>query len=536
MTDEIRADAKTLAERQYFFIKEHIRVIDYHFISLLDTPLGPDNPMTLRRAMMARAPKDRHTSRLIHNVDQSWNSTSRYMVTTVVGREEEANRFLANLIPELLYIHGPEASNWFSGQGLSVYKDVRWNPKKGTTSSSNARDSAAMVDEDVWDLGEKWKTLTVASADKTSQRPDTAVLDGKKKTPKGTKPNSATEDEAETSAKLSERLAGDKSVASFGGAFGRATDSDDEKEAEVKAAYEAAHPPDMTGTKFIFSPDQVDRENEKAEQGIESDGLSMSTAGKTTDGTRLKLKIAQEEIAALKLSIQSQNNPSMVPLPRDDTDMESDTHSEMDTEQHTDAQVLGAALAAPKREAIHPDNDAMEEDEHNVVYIGDDPSMYNVVYHGNDHSQDESQDEDEESRQATILADAQDTSTAADSFEDPHSIEFIGSDPSQTSASDPSQSSASNQDPSQSSASSSDQTSSSSSSSSAQSHDTAKLVQRITKLTSPKSLIKIDRPGGSTDSASRQSSGQDSGSSKDHIPEDSSGKAGVVLDDAGQGE
>jgi hypothetical protein len=79
--------------------------------------------------------------------------------------------------------------------------------------------------------------------------------------------------------------------------------------------------------------------------------------------------------------------------------------------------------------------------------------MYNVVYHGNDHSQyesqeDEDEDEDEESRQATVLADAPDTSTAADSFEDPHSIEFIGSDPSQTSASDPSQSSASNQDPS----------------------------------------------------------------------------------------
>ncbi len=76
--------------------------------------------------------------------------------------------------------------------------------------------------------------------------------------------------------------------------------------------------------------------------------------------------------------------------------------------------------------------------------------MYNVVYHGNDHSQDESQeDEDEESRQATVLADAPDTSTAADSLEDLHSIEFIGSDPSQTLASNPSQSSASNQDPSE---------------------------------------------------------------------------------------
>ncbi len=80
------------------------------------------------------------------------------------------------------------------------------------------------------------------------------------------------------------------------------------------------------------------------------------------DGTHLKLKIAQEELAALKLSIKSQNNPSIIPLPRDNTeDMESDANSEMDTGQHTDAQVLGAALAAPKREAIHPDNDAMEK-------------------------------------------------------------------------------------------------------------------------------------------------------------------------------
>jgi hypothetical protein len=168
MTDEIRADAKTLAERQYLFIKEHIRVIDYHFISLLDTPIGMDDSMTLQRAMMTRAPKDRPTSQLIHNVDQSWNSNSRYMVTTVIGREEEANRFLANLIPELLHIHGPKASKWFSGQGLSVYKDVRWNPTKRTTSSSNARDSAAMVEEDVWDLREKWKTLTADSPNKTS--------------------------------------------------------------------------------------------------------------------------------------------------------------------------------------------------------------------------------------------------------------------------------------------------------------------------------------------------------------------------------
>ncbi len=122
MTDKIRSDAKTLAERQYFFVKEHLRVIDYHFISQLDTPIATDNPMTLRRAMMARAPKNCPTSRLIHNVAQSWNNTSKSMVTTVIGREEEANRFIANLILELLFINGPESRTWLSDQGLNVYK------------------------------------------------------------------------------------------------------------------------------------------------------------------------------------------------------------------------------------------------------------------------------------------------------------------------------------------------------------------------------------------------------------------------------
>ena len=174
MTDDISADAQTLAERQGFFVTEHIRTIEYHFISLLDTPISKENTMTLRRAIMARAPKDKPLSRLVHNVDQSWNSTSKHIVTTVIGREEEANRFLANLIPELLHDHGPEASKWFSSQGLLVYKDVKWNPKKGTTTSTNSKESAAMVDEDLWEQGDKWKTLSVKPP--TSERPDLALI------------------------------------------------------------------------------------------------------------------------------------------------------------------------------------------------------------------------------------------------------------------------------------------------------------------------------------------------------------------------
>ena len=489
MTDEIRADAKTLAERQYFFVKEHIRVIEYHFISLLDTPISKQNTMTLRRAMMARAPKDRPTSRLIHNVDQSWNSTSKYVVTTVVGREEEANRFLSNLIPELLFTHGPEASKWFSGQGLSVYKDVRWNPTKGTTSSTNARASADMVEEDLWDLGEKWKSLTV-NPQKTEQRPNAKKLD----TTAPKEPLSEAARTAAASIKLSERLAGDKSVASFGGAFGRDKDSDDEEETKKLAADAAANPPDMTGTQFIFSPAQVARDKEKADQCSDSDGKSMSTAGKTTDGTRLKLKIAQEELVTIKLAaqeeiaslrraLQLQNDPSKIPLPTDSSDdMETDP-------EPTNAQLLGSALAAPKRESIQQDSDDMEDDEHPTTYIGDDKST-------------PSSGTDEEARYIAKLEAPDTSSTVADSLEESHAVQFIGSDPSSSSSSDPSQSSASTSSHAKESkvTSSESETSSSSSSSSNGSHDTAELVEKIIKNTPPKNLIKTDRPDGSTDS------------------------------------
>jgi hypothetical protein len=85
LTDEIQADAKILAERQYFFVKEHIWSIEYHFISLLDTAVSNNNSMTLQCAMMTCAPKDQPTSWLIHNVDQAWNKTAKHIVMMVVG-------------------------------------------------------------------------------------------------------------------------------------------------------------------------------------------------------------------------------------------------------------------------------------------------------------------------------------------------------------------------------------------------------------------------------------------------------------------
>ncbi len=48
MTASQRLDAITLKERQYYFVKEHIKTLPaYFFISQLDTPLSAENTTTL---------------------------------------------------------------------------------------------------------------------------------------------------------------------------------------------------------------------------------------------------------------------------------------------------------------------------------------------------------------------------------------------------------------------------------------------------------------------------------------------------------
>jgi hypothetical protein len=111
------------------------------------------------------------------------------------------------------------------------------------------------------------------------------------------------------------------------------------------AAAVAANPPDMTETKFIFSPEQAARATVKADQGSRSDGRSMWTTGKTSNSTHLQLQIAQEKIAALKLALQLHHIPSMILLLPDGMD---DKPEAMETnEEPCDAHLLGAALSSP---------------------------------------------------------------------------------------------------------------------------------------------------------------------------------------------
>ena len=290
MTETQRSDAKTLKERQYYFVKEHLKVLPaYFFISQLDAPIDDENPMTLRRAMMAKSPANCPSNRLIHNVDASWNQPSKHTITSVVGREEEAQKFLINMIPEFLHRFGSGASKWFTGSGLLVYSEVRWNATKGTTSSLKERDSEEMVKEDLWELNDKWEELkTLPSAD----RPTPNALD-----------TAGSEQELPEKTRHKTRLASDKSIASFGNVYQRPKDADDviEEAAVAKAAAEMEI--DHTGTEFEFSAEQLERDRAKALAGPATE-FSMSTAAETTPQTRLKLKKAQEELLASNKEIE----------------------------------------------------------------------------------------------------------------------------------------------------------------------------------------------------------------------------------------
>jgi hypothetical protein len=343
---------------------------------------------------MSQAPKNQPTNRLIHNVDLAWKQTAKYTITTVVGRETEALRFLHNMIPEFLHRFGEDATKWFTSAGLIIYKDIKWNPTKGKTTSSKEHESEEMVNEDPWDLRTQWEQI--ASKPNDTSRPEATGLD---RSPESTSPDTPP-DKAMTSTDTSiehTRLASDKSIASFGTLYQREKDSDDVTEA-AKAEKEAAEKiTEITGTQFEFSTDQIERDQEKALHGPMSTGMSMSTAAKTTNSTRLKLKEAQEEIGALRLALEQQklsprhetpshentnqaltvNTASNINTP-ETMDQQSISDEDNDTKelgshliQHiTDAQVLGARLAKKHRQALQAERALSDKDEKPSPFMG----------------------------------------------------------------------------------------------------------------------------------------------------------------------
>jgi hypothetical protein len=283
MTERQRSATNLLKERQHRFITTEVVVLPpYALIAQLDSPIDEDNSMTLRRAIMARAPEHYPSDRLIHNVDITWNQTGRHTITTCNDRLAEARRFVEGMIPEFLHRYGDGASKWFTSVGLRLYEEVTWNPDRQiTTSIAREEYAEGLLAENIW--GGREVENRQAPPDPNRANPEDLE----------TGPQEAIAPDARYP---TPRLTSDRLIASSGSAYQRPLDEEDVLAAQAKATAEAAMVIDHTGTEFEFSAEQIKRNRERADRTTPSSRYSMSTAAKTTPGTRIKLKETQEQL------------------------------------------------------------------------------------------------------------------------------------------------------------------------------------------------------------------------------------------------
>ena len=263
-----------MAEKQQYFVTHCIEKVDVPFVKLLDSPLSDTNPITLRQAMMARAPPDDPTKRLIHNVDMSWNDRNQAQATTIKPLLSYTHDFISSLIPEMVYRYGQECQKWFTSDGISYFDNVTWDPKKMATTSTTDTDTQELVDEDLWGLGDDWK-LTSQMIAPTATKVGTSIL--KNKTRSNVNKDRVTTTFLET----------DDDIKSFASAFG----------VEHSTASPTGEDTGQTkkGSMVKLSSEVLTALNSK-KGPVDHETCSMSTAARTTESTRVKLQDARQQI------------------------------------------------------------------------------------------------------------------------------------------------------------------------------------------------------------------------------------------------
>ena len=281
-TPKTEENVVLMAGKQKFFVTQYIQKIEVHFIRFLDTPLSETNDITLRRALMARSPKADPTKRLIHNVDFFWNDAHRVHATTITHLRSQTQDFLATLIPEMVFRYGQECQKWFTEDGLTYFENVTWDPNTLSTTSEADKTTQALVDEDLWDLGDDWKVASTPRQD--PQQIGTSVLKQKQNKNK----NKVT----------TRQLENDDDIRSFASAFGTEHASETSPPGEDTGQTNSGATVKLTGQVLARLNATTPRQQQ--------DNLSMSTAAKTTDSTRVRLHVAKSTISQQTSLINSQ--------------------------------------------------------------------------------------------------------------------------------------------------------------------------------------------------------------------------------------
>lgn len=263
-----------MRDKQHFFVTERIVRLEVPFINLLDSPLSTTNEITLRQAIMSRAPRSEPTKRLIHNVDFGWQDAHRVFITTIQPYLSEAHDFISSLIPEMVFRHGQACQPWFTAEGLTFFESVTWNPETMATTSSADQDTQDLLDEDLWGLGNDWRIET-----KKLEAPiqaGTSILKNQVTT---------------------RNLEDDDDIQSFASTFGNKRIPKQKDDIPDKGHTKE-------GGKVTLSTEIIELLRRPRQN--HTDTCSMSTAAKTTESTRVKLSVARNTIDEQKAEIAIQ--------------------------------------------------------------------------------------------------------------------------------------------------------------------------------------------------------------------------------------
>jgi len=306
-----------MAAKQQFLTNTYTVKIENGHILNLDAEV---KKMTLRKYLMSRAPQNSVIQRLFVSVDKSWRG-SNFTLVTVKPYAAEAMKALNSMIPECLHHYGEEAAKvWFSNAGLLAFQNVKWDPKKQSTTSHQDSATRALVEEDLFQIGTNWKI-------------EAPIL-----TPTSTRDTRATTPPKYTVENLLASRNTDNDVRSFGSVFGRTHDSN-------SLAHESIDVDDTPKTVIQIDPNLVITTNDHQDDI----SLGASSAGFTTGTTRAKLH-NQTEINAELLK----ENQALAAMITEQTDDNSIKTTKSTTVKLAEALEQIALMKAHKNKTANP--------------------------------------------------------------------------------------------------------------------------------------------------------------------------------------
>ena len=253
------------ALRQQDFVNNELRHLEFTHISNLDYPDAHE--FTLRKYLMSKTTPGSYTNRIIHNVDRSWQGANVHVVSTLRQFESAVNDIMCNMIPECIYEYPHMAKHWFTPKGIEVNIGQVWDPNKKRIKGQRSFQWESVLAEDPWGL----KAMETSADEEQNEAVD--LTTDKKKILNLPADGLPTGHRSE--------------CPSFGPLLGRDMEND-----TVDNSIEDTHNKEEPEKTIQFDVNVMDDDDK--EKNPDDDGMSMSTAARTTQSTRVKYKKSQE--------------------------------------------------------------------------------------------------------------------------------------------------------------------------------------------------------------------------------------------------